>query len=71
VPYALRLDVVENYTLYKGEAVPASVDTDPVWRIQRVVISQDGDIDVKWANAVNGVAPFTCTWVDRLTYTYN
>jgi hypothetical protein len=65
--YAKRIDSIGDELVYKGEAVVGSLDTDPVWRISRIQIT-DNDVIEKWAS---GSASFSFSWSDRLTYPYS
>lgn len=63
-----RTDFIDDETLYRGEAVPGSVDAASVWRIRKITISAvDGDVREMWAD---GTADYIKIWNDRLTYTY-
>lgn len=66
--YAKRIDVVDDTTMYKGEAAPGSQDASPVWRVQRILIGADGDVTVQWAG---GNGNFDKTWTDRASHTYS
>lgn len=66
VPYAKRTDFVGEDVIYKGEAIPGALDTDPVWRISKLVFVGE-DITETWAD---GGATFNKTWSSRLSYTY-
>jgi len=67
MPYAKRVDFVNDSLIYKGEAPVGSFETDPVWRIHRLVLSPDGDLVETWAS---GDASFSYSWSDRATYPY-
>jgi hypothetical protein len=67
MPYAKRVDFVTDSLIYKGEAPVGSYDSDPVWRIHRLVLSADGDLVETWAS---GDASFSYSWTDRSTYPY-
>jgi hypothetical protein len=64
--YAVRLDQIDNVTIYRGEATPGSLENQSSWRIQKLVIS-DNDITITWAN---GNSIFDKIWTNRLSYTY-
>lgn len=68
VPYSKRVDFVSDSVTYKGEAAVGSLETDPVWRIRKVIIGTDGDVTEIWAN---GTASFSHEWADRLLYVYS
>lgn len=60
-------DVSTISTLYLGEAVPESLESDPVWRIQKIVFDSSGNVDeVRFA----GTGTFTQIWNDRTSLTY-
>lgn len=66
--YSARTDFSTDFLIYKGEAAPGSSNTDPVWRIHRLTIGDDGDVIEEWAV---GTAVFDKRWSDRLTYSYS
>ena len=68
MPYAKRVDFVNDNELYKGEAAVGSLPATSVWRICKIVISNDGDVSETWAD---GNSNYDNSWVDRLTYTYS
>lgn len=68
MPYAKRIDFITDDLLYRGEAVVGSLESDPVWRIRKIIIGADNDVTEIWAN---GTANYSNSWVDRTTYTYN
>lgn len=60
-------DVSTTSTLYLGEALPESVESNPVWRIQKIVFDLSGNVDsVRFA----GTGTFTQIWDNRLSLTY-
>lgn len=64
--YSLRVDDDGAGTLYVGEAEIGSDDTDPAWRIKKLVTS--GTITaLYWP----GSATFTYRWDQRATLTYS
>lgn len=68
MPYAERTDFVGENIIYKGWAVPGSLTTQPVWRVQRIVIDDvNDDVSKQWAN---GTALFDKVWDDRASLTY-
>lgn len=67
MPYAKRIDFITDSLLYKAEAAVGSLETDPVWRIHKVVIGTDSDVTETWAD---GDSTYTKVWADRLTYNY-
>lgn len=62
-----KTDFVGEDVIYKGEAAPGSLASDPVWRIKKIAIALDGDSSETWAG---GSATFSNVWNDRATYTY-
>lgn len=67
--YTKLTDFVNDSTLYRGEAVPGSLEASPVWRIRKIIISAvDGDIEEKWAD---GNANFDNVWTDRAVKAYS
>lgn len=67
VAYSKRIDFVSDDQLYRAEAVPGSDESDPVWRIRKVVLASDGDVVETWAE---GDANFDKIWSNRETYNY-
>lgn len=65
--FSVRLDEVGQDVLYKGEANPGSSETAAVWRIRKITLREDGDVEVSWAE---GTSSFDKTWSLRETYTY-
>lgn len=65
VPPALRVDDDGAGTLYVGEAEPCSAETDPVWRIKKV-LTVGGQTSTLWP----GSATFTYRWDQRATLTF-
>jgi len=62
--YSKKIDFIGDY-IYKGEAVPGSVTSAPVWRISRTYLDpNDGDVTVLWAD---GVSTFTKIWDNHIT----
>ena len=64
---AKRIDFIGDTLMYRGEAAPGALETDPVWRIKRVEFGADGDVTETWAN---GSADFSNAWADRASLTY-
>lgn len=65
--YATRVDQIDDTLMYKGEAVPGSLDADSAWRIAKLVFGVDGDVTITWAG---GNSDFSYAWTDRLSLTY-
>lgn len=68
VPYAKRIDFISDNLIYKGEALPGSSESAPVWRIHKVTLATDSDVAETWAD---GVSTYTKVWDQRLTYNYS
>ena len=66
--YTSRVDFIDDYLLYKGEAVPGSAASAAAWRIKRITIGIDGDITEEWAG---GNANFDKVWNNRLALSYS
>lgn len=69
VPYAKRTEFVGEDKIYKGRAIPGSLDSDPVWQVWLVTITNidEGDNNDTWAD---GNANFDNVWNDYLTLEY-
>ena len=65
--YAKQYDFIGTNLIYKGEAIPGSSISSPVWRIKKTTIAGDNDISDQWAD---GNADFDNIWSDRLTLSY-
>lgn len=60
-------DVSTTSTLYLGEALPESIESNPVWRIQKIVFDASGNVDsVRFA----GTGTFTQIWNNRVSLIY-
>lgn len=68
MPYSERTDFVGETVIYRGYAVPGTLDSAPLWRIKRMDIGVDGDVTTTWAN---GSADFVHSWASRASYTYS
>lgn len=68
VVYSKRIDFINDNLLYKGEAVVGSSESNPVWRIRKITVGNDGDVTEVWAS---GSADFLHAWTARLGYTYS
>jgi len=66
--YARKVNFVGSSVLYRGEAVPGSATNASVWRVRRITIAVDGDIDEQWAN---GNATFANVWDNHLVLSYS
>lgn len=54
-------------TIYQGFAHPGSVETDPLWLIQRTTLTADGSTTTLFAG---GQALFNQVWADRASLAY-
>lgn len=70
VPYAKRTDFVGEDKIYKGRAVPGSLDSDPVWQMWLITVTDvdEGDSNDTWAD---GNSSFDNVWNDHLTLDYS
>ncbi len=66
--YSSRVDWIDDYTLYKGEAEPGTLESGAVWRIRKITIGLDDDVTTLWAS---GTDAFTQIWDDRLSLSYS
>lgn len=66
--YAKRLDSVSSTEMYKGEAAVGSLTTSALWRIQKIIFGNDGDVTITWAD---GNANFDNIWDNRLSLSYS
>lgn len=67
IQYTKRVDVVSEFLIYRGEALPNSIESDPVWRISKIVVS-GSNYTVTWAN---GNANLNNKWSDHLVISYS
>ena len=65
--YDTRTDISLFSPTYWAEAVPGSVDSDPVWRIQRTTINTDLTVVKAWAG---GSPSFSYRWTERTLQEY-
>jgi hypothetical protein len=63
-----RIDFFTDNVIYKGEAAAGALESDPVWRISKIVFDTTGNVSTTWAGGSN---EFTKIWNDRLLYTYS
>ncbi len=68
IVFAKRTDIVNDNLIYKGEAYVGSSSANPVWRIRRLTIGNDGDVTEEWAN---GNSNFDNIWDNRITLEYS
>ena len=68
VAFAQRIDFVGDTLIYRAEAVPGTLDADPLWRIRRITfVNPEEDAITEWAT---GVGTFIHVWDDRLGLSY-
>jgi len=67
IMYSKRVDFIDDSTLYRGEAVPGSSESESVWRIRKITIAADNDVVETWAG---GNDNFDKAWVDRAGLSY-
>lgn len=67
VIYTKRVDFINDNLLYRGEAVPGTLESAPVWRMRRITIGADNDVTEEFAD---GDSNFDNIWDDRLGLTY-
>lgn len=65
--FAKRVDFVGDTTIYRGEAVPGTLDSAPAWRVRRLTLAGD-DVTEEWAS---GAAAFAHSWAQRATLEYS
>ena len=68
VQYSERVDFITDNLLYRGEALPGSSESDPVWRIREITIGVDNDVTTLYAD---GDAQFNNSWTDRASLPYS
>jgi len=66
--YATRVDFITDNDLYRGEAVPGSLESAPVWRVRYIETAADGDVTTTWAS---GNADFDKRWDNRSGMIYS
>jgi hypothetical protein len=67
MPFAKRIDFINDDLIYKGEAAVGTSETSSEWRIRQFIIGLDGDITEKWAG---GTALYDKKWSDHLVLSY-
>ena len=69
VVYAERVDFNTDLMVYRGQAVPGSITSSPVWRIQQIIVDPvvDDKVSIKWAN---GESTFSNIWDDHISILY-
>lgn len=68
--FSLRAEYDGNSLLiYFADAMPGSLDADPVWRIRKLTYDGNGNFaTLTWPDASTAS---TYVWDDRATYTYS
>jgi hypothetical protein len=67
--YAERVDFVEDTHLFKGWALPGSLESAAAWKIQKLTfVGADGNVVITWAA---GAASFDNIWSDRIGLSYS
>jgi hypothetical protein len=65
--YTKLLDQYSSTILYLGEALPETLETSPLWRIQRIIFDASGEVDeVRFANG----GEFNQIWTNRYSLVY-
>ena len=68
VAQAKRVDFITDTLLYRGEAAPGTSESEPYWRLRRIIIGSDNDVTEEWAQ---GNAEYNKIWNNRLVYSYS
>ena len=72
VALATRTDTVDPTVFpeitYRGDAIPGSLPSALVWRIQRLTLQSDGDTTIEFAD---GNDNFDNRWDDRASLSYS
>lgn len=55
-------------TIYRGRALPGSSEASAVWRVERITIAADGDVDIVFAD---GNDNFDNIWTNRASLSYS
>ena len=63
-----EIDFITDDELYRGEANPGTGLDDPNWRIRHIVISEYGNVSVRYAG---GTTNFDNVWEDRAGLIYS
>lgn len=67
MPLDKRIDFVGDTIIYKGLAEPNSLETDNVWKIQKIeFVGADEDVVINYA----GTGLFSHKWTDRESLSY-
>lgn len=62
-----KLDQVSSTLAYVGEASPGVGESEPKWRIGRLVTDTNGSVELLWAEGHGG---FVHAWTDRANLPY-
>jgi hypothetical protein len=65
--YSKRVDFVGETIIYKGEALAGASEMSAVWRLRKLILSVDGDVQELFAD---GDAEFDNIWNDRAAKAY-
>lgn len=72
VALTTRLDTIDPAATpevtYKGEAIPGTLTSAALWRVSRITIQADGDIEIVFAD---GDSNFDNIWDNRLSLSYS
>lgn len=68
-PLAKVSEVVSNSVIFRGEATPGSLVSNPVWRIKKItlVLGENPTSKTEWPQGDSG---FKFSWDARNTYQY-
>ena len=64
--YSKRVDVASSTDTYIGEAEVGSSESDPVWRIKKLVGNPERDVNIYFASK-----KFNQVWADRASVSYS
>ncbi len=68
--YEQRAEITSDYEVYRGEAELGAQDSDPVWRVRKIIIFYGVAIatTTTWANGLDG---FVHVWDNRHSYIFS
>jgi len=67
VAFSKRIDMIGDTLIYKGEAVPGTLDAAGAWRIRKIEFVAE-DVVITWAS---GNENLDKVWDNRLSYIYS
>ena len=69
IPDALttRNDYITSETMYRGDAVPGTLESEALWQIKKIITLNNGDVSILY---VLGTPDYSYIWDNRLGYTY-